>query len=164
MLCDHKATYSERKVSKGSWQAMVGRRRSMMGRDRSVMGIGRSMMGRDRSMMGRDRSMMGRGRSHQQAEAMRPETEQWISVRGGMDTPWESATSSRHKGPRGLTQIRCYPLWGLPSPTPIPGVHWVSWSLAISPVTLGGTRHGFILLTTKAASLQSARGAPEWCP
>lgn len=60
--------------------------------------------------------MVGRCRSHQQAKAMRPETEQWISVRGGMDTPWESATSSRHKGPQGLTQIRCYSLGACPLP------------------------------------------------
>ena len=115
-------------------------------------------MGTGRSMVGRGRSMVGRGRSHQQAEAMRPETEQWISVRGGMD---KQQSHGNQKPPPAAEVLGAdsdpvlFP-WGLPSPTPIPGVHWVSWSLVISPVTLGGTRHGFILLKTKATLLQSA--------
>ena len=64
---------------------------------------------------------------------------------------------------RGLTQIRCYSLGAcLSHPYP-----WGSLGFlepCDCPVTLGGTQGGFILLTTRATSLQSAWGAPEWCP
>ena len=117
-------------------------------------------MGRDRSMMGRGRSCHGgkmqeppAGKSHEARDRTMDLSERRDGHAVGI-----SNLLPPQRSPGADSDPVLFP-WGLPSPTPIPGVHWVSWSLAISPVTLGGTQHGFILLTTKAASLQSARGA-----
>ena len=143
---------------------MMGRHRRMMGRGRNMMGRDRSMMGRGRSMMGRGKSMMGRGRSCHGGKMQEPPAGKSHEARDRtMDLSerrdGHAVGISNFLPPQRSPGADADPVlvpWGLPSPTSVPGVHWVSWSLAISPVTLGGTRHGFILLTTKAASLQSA--------
>ena len=80
---DRKATYSERRVSKSSWQAMVGR-----GRDH----------GGKRQEHGGKRQEPPSGRSHE----ARDRTVDLGERRDGHATePWESATSSCRRGPGG---------------------------------------------------------------
>ena len=70
-------------------------------------------------MVGRGRSMVGRGRSHHQAEAMKPETEQWISVRGGMDTQHSHGNQQPPPAaevPGADSDPVLFP-WGLPLPS-----------------------------------------------
>lgn len=109
-----------------------------------MMGRGRSMLGKARDMAGR--SMVGRGRSHQQEEALRPRTEYGSRERGmtrnramGIQQPPAAEVLGADSDPV------LFPL-GPALSHPYPRGPLGFLELAISPVTLGGTQHGFILV------------------
>ena len=90
MLGDPKATYSERRVSKGSWQAMVGRGRDHDGKRQEHNG--------NRQEHGGKRQEPPAGRSHEAGDR----TVDLSERRDGQATePWESAASSCRRGPGG---------------------------------------------------------------
>ena len=97
MLGDPKATYSERRVSKGSWQAMVGRGRDHDGKRQEHDG-NRQEHGGKRQEHGGKRQEPPAGRSHEAGDR----TVDLSERRDGQATePWESAASSCRRGPGG---------------------------------------------------------------